>query len=76
MRTTALFGAKTSDFSKLTVCPYGIGEEGGEEEDEPLKTICGKGGGVNFSRFYADVLYGRPLSLYPNLIITTNYKPT
>jgi len=42
MRTYALFGAKTSDFSKVMVCAHGQG-------------------GVNFSRYCADALYGRPL---------------
>jgi len=32
---------------------------------EPVRTFCGQrggGGGINFSRFCADVFYGRPLS--------------
>jgi len=28
---------------------------------EPVQTYCGQGGGVSFSRFCADVLYGRHL---------------
>jgi len=28
---------------------------------EPVQIFCGQRGGVNFSRFYMDVLYGRPL---------------
>jgi len=42
---------KTSDFSKFMVCPNG---QGGLSQ-------CGQGR-INFSQFYADVLYGRPLT--------------
>jgi len=58
MRTSALFGAKTSDFSKFMVCLHG---QGGDGVDQVL-TFCGQGGGVNFLQFCADVFYGRPLS--------------
>jgi len=44
MRTSVLFGEKTSDFSIFMVRPHGQG-----------------GRGVNFTRFCADVFYGRPL---------------
>jgi len=37
MRTSTLFGAKTSDFSKFMVCPHGQGRV------EPLRTFCDKG---------------------------------
>jgi len=30
---------------------------------EPVRTFCGQGREINFSRFCADVLYGRPLML-------------
>jgi len=59
MRTSALFGAKTPDFSKFMVCSHGQGER--------WLSQCGhfsdKGERVNFSRFSADVLYGRPLKV-------------
>jgi len=35
-----------------------------ERRVEPVRTICGLGGGVNFSRFCTEVFYGRPLILY------------
>jgi len=46
MRTSAIFGAKSFGFFEIYVCPHGQGEEGG---------------GLNFSRFCADVFYGQPL---------------
>jgi len=50
---------KTSDFSKFMVCPHGQGEgEGGLSQ---CVHFSDKEGGVNFSRFCADVFYGRPL---------------
>jgi len=52
MRTSTLFGVKTSDFLKFMVCPHGQGGGG----VEPVQTFCGQGGGINFSRFCADVL--------------------
>jgi len=30
---------------------------------EPVQTFCGQGGGVDFSRFCADVFYGQPLTI-------------
>jgi len=45
MQTSAHFGEKNSHFSKFMVYP-------------PART---GGGGVNFSRFWADVFYGRLL---------------
>jgi len=56
MRMSALFGAKTSDFSKFLICPHGQGK------------------GVNFSRFCANVFYGRSLTicLYWGLILIKN----
>jgi len=54
MRMSTLFGQNTSNFSKIMVSPHG---QGGV-------CYCGhfvdKGEGVNFSRFSAAVLYGRP----------------
>jgi len=45
MRTSALFGAKTFDFSKFMVCPHGQGGEGGRKRGvEPVQTFCGQGG--------------------------------
>jgi len=55
LRTSALFGTKTSDFSKFKVCPQG-GEAGWASAD--ISQIRGK---VKFSRFCVDVFYGRPL---------------
>jgi len=47
MRTSILFGAKTSDFSKFMVCPHGQGMRGLNQ--------CGlRERGINFSRFCAD----------------------
>jgi len=37
MRTSALFGAKTSDFSKLMVCPHGQGRV-----DQFFAILCGR----------------------------------
>jgi len=51
MRTSALFDAK---ILKFKVCPHGQGGSGLSQ--------CGhfsdKGGGIKFSRFCVDVLYG------------------
>jgi len=53
-RTSALFCAqKTWGFSKFMVCPHGQGRV------EPVRT---RGEEINFSRFFADVFYGRPLT--------------
>jgi len=46
-RTSALFGAKTSDFSKFMMCPHGQGGEG----FEPMRTFFGEGGGSIFRDF-------------------------
>jgi len=56
VRMSALFGAKTSDFSKFMVCPNG---QGGRRLSQ-YKHFVDKGG-VNFSRFCADVLSVRTL---------------
>jgi len=48
---------KTSDF-KFVVCPHGQREKG----VEPVRTYADKR--VNFSRFFADIFYGRPLTMY------------
>jgi len=61
MRTSALFGAKnkTLYFSKFMVYLH---EQGGGGRG---LSQCGShfaDGGVNFSRFCADVFYGRPLT--------------
>jgi len=40
MRTSALFDAKTFDFSKFMVCPHGQGGRG----VEPVRTFFGQGG--------------------------------
>jgi len=57
MRTSTLFGAKTSDFSKYIVCPH---EQGGRGLSQ-CGHFVGKEEGGNFSRFCADVFYGRSL---------------
>jgi len=60
MRTSALLVQKTSDFSNFIVCPHkqwrGVGGWGMSH----CGTFFGQQG-VNFLRFCADVLYGRPL---------------
>jgi len=55
MRTSALFGAKTSDVSNLCMS---VLQEGCACED----IFSDKGRGVNFSRFSTDVFYGRSLT--------------
>jgi len=40
------------------VCPHG------QRGVEPVWTFCGHRGGVNFSRFCADVFYGRHLTAF------------
>jgi len=54
-RRPHFFVQKTREFSKFMVCPHGQGwlSQCGHFSDK---------GGVNFSRFCADVFYGRPLS--------------
>jgi len=62
MRMPAVFGKKTSDFSKFMVCPFG----------QRGLVHCGhfsdKMEGVNFLRFCADVFYGRPQRVNNNLV--------
>jgi len=53
---------KTSDFSKFMVCPHG-------QERRRGWTSADKRWGVNFSRFCADVFYGRPLTWKRRFII-------
>jgi len=62
MWTSALFGAKNIGFFEIygVSCPNG---QGGLASTNILRT---KGEGVNFLRFCADVLYGRPLT--PNYV--------
>jgi len=55
MRTSALFGAKNFGFFEI----YGVSARA--RGVEPVRTFFGHGEGVNFSRFYADVFYGRPV---------------
>jgi len=55
MWTPSLFTAKTLDFLKFMVYPY---RQGGIE---PVRAFFGQGWGVSFSRFYANVCYGRLL---------------
>jgi len=62
MWTSALFNAKNIGFFEI----YGMSARA--REVEPVQTFFGQGGGVNFSRFCADVLYGRPLTKI-NLVI-------
>jgi len=53
MHTTALFGTKIFRFFEI----YGVSTL--TREVEPVRTFCGQAGmGVNFLRFYVDVLYG------------------
>jgi len=57
IRTSALFDAKNFRFFEFMVCPHRQGRKG----VEPVRTFCEQGRRVNFSRFCADVLYGRSL---------------
>jgi len=57
MRTSALFGAKTPDFSKFMMCPHGQGERG----LEPVRKFSDKGRGQFFKIFC-----GRPLRTAPH----------
>jgi len=58
MRASALFGAKTFRFFEI----YDVFTQTKGRGIEPVQTFCGQGGEVvNFSRFCADILYGRPL---------------
>jgi len=53
---------KTLDFAKFMVCPQSAWKKG--EELIQCGNFADKGVGVNFSRFCADVLYGRPLTFH------------
>jgi len=55
MWTSALFGAKSIRFFRILWCVCT------DKGVEPVRTVCGQGGGVIFLRFCADVFYGRPL---------------
>jgi len=58
MRTSALLSAKSSDFLIFMMCPHGQGKKGLSQ----CGHLADKGGGeVNFSRYCADVFYGRLL---------------
>jgi len=50
------FDAKNFEFSKFMVCSHG------QRGFERVRTFFGQG--FNFSRFSADVFYGRPLRLF------------
>jgi len=53
---------KNFGFFEFMVCPHGQGRRG----VEPVRTFFGQGGrkGVVFSRFCADVVYGRPQTIF------------
>jgi len=57
MRTSAIFGAKNVGFFEI----YGVSARKREKKSKISADILWTRGGVNFSRFCADVLYGRPL---------------
>jgi len=57
------FGRKTSNFSKFMMCPHG------QRELSHCGHFSDNGGGVHFSRFYADAFYGRPIT---NIVQFTN----
>jgi len=67
MRTSALLGAKTFKFFEI----YSVSARIRERGVEPVRTFFGKRGGNDFSkkerddfsRFCANVFYGRPLTL-------------
>jgi len=64
MRTSAPFGAKNIEFFEI----YGVSART-KWEVEPVLTFFGQGGeGVNFSRFCADVFYGRPLTGFKQIL--------
>jgi len=58
MWTSALFGAKIIWFSKFMVYPHRQGK--GLSQSDILRT---RGKGVSFSRFCADIFFGRPLTI-------------
>jgi len=55
MRKSALYGVKNFGYFKI----YGVSTR--TREFEPVWTFCRQEGGVNFSKFIADVFYGWPL---------------
>jgi len=57
MRTSAHFGAKNLEFFEM----YGVSALTRGWRVKPVQIFFGQGG-VNFSRFCADVFYGRPLT--------------
>jgi len=57
MQTSALFGAKSFKFFEI----YGVSAQPRERAVKQCRHFADKGKGVNFSRFFADVVYGRPL---------------
>jgi len=59
MRTSVLFDAKKLRIFRNLWCVLTV-KWGGRFE--PVRTFCGQGEGINFSRFCADVLYGLPLA--------------
>jgi len=59
MLTFALFGAKNFGFFEIYIVSA---RTRGEGDLSQCGHFAKKGGGVNFSRFCADVLYGRPLN--------------
>jgi len=61
------FGAKTFGFFEI----YGVSSRTRGEGIKPVRTFCGQGEGVNFSRFCADIFYGRPQSL----LLSTTLMP-
>jgi len=60
MRTSALFGAKNFEFFEI----YGVSARIRGERVSQSGDFFGQGGGVHFSRFCADVFYGRSLTNY------------
>jgi len=67
MRTFAFFGAKYYGFFEI----YNVSARTrGGGRVEPVRTFFGQRGGINFSRFCANVFYGRPLMNF--FLILTN----
>jgi len=56
MRTSALFGEKNFGYFEI----YGVSARTRGIGVEPVRTFCEQGGGVNFSRFCANVLWTAP----------------
>jgi len=67
MRTSELLDAKNCGFFEM----YGVSVRT-DKGVEPVRTFFGKRGGVNFSRFCVDVLYGRPLRAAPGKHLLLN----